>query len=100
MTSQSQLCDAVARRNIVTIQDRNGRTRVVEPYMVYDTSTGKRCLHCYQLSGYSSSGQPIGWKNPQLTDISAVMVHAETFQQRSEYNPFNREMFPQIHCQV
>ena len=42
--------------------DRSGNKRLVEPYMVYSSGTGKRLLHCYQIQGHSKSGNPQGVK--------------------------------------
>lgn len=97
---QERLCEAIRARHIMTIKDLAGRTRTVEPYMVYNTRRGSRTLHCYQLSGYSESGRPTGWKNPLLSSLRSVEIQEETFAPRPEYNPHNRDMFPIVHCRV
>ncbi len=81
---------------ICELIDSQGRKRIVEPYMVYHTSTGKYAYHCFQLSGYSFSGNTYEWKNPLVDSISSVKMLDESFEQRREYNPFNFKKFPRV----
>jgi len=67
---------------------------------VYFSATNKRLFHCYQLQGYSKSGQPVGWKNPQVSSFTQAIVRDETFTPREKYNPFNYEMFPVVHFSI
>ena len=94
------LCQSILKLDVVELQDNQGRKRVVEPYIVYTSSKGKVCLHCYQLSGHSESGAPTGWKNPQLASLKSVRSLGRTFTKRSEYNPDNQRRFPNIHCKA
>lgn len=87
---------AAKARQLCELTDTNGRTRLVEPYMVYINSQGKTHLHCFQLSGYSRSGRPKGWKNPAAASIRSVRKCDQTFLTRSEYNLDNRQLFPRI----
>jgi hypothetical protein len=82
---------------ICEIIDIYGNRRLVEPYMVYTSSKGKRLLHCYQLLGYSKSGQVPAWKNPEVSSFTNAIIKDKSFSQRSEYNPFNMKMFPTVH---
>lgn len=77
--------------------DVNGNIRLVEPYMFCTSAKNKRLFHCYQLEGYSRSGNIPGWKNPEVSSfVNAIMVD-KSFFQRPEYNPFNIKMFPIVH---
>jgi len=88
---ESRLCELV---------DRGGNSRIVEPYMVYTSATGKRLFHCYQVEGYSKSGEPTGWKNPQVNSFTQTTIRNGTFTPRPEYNPFNYNMFPVVHFSI
>jgi hypothetical protein len=80
--------------------DIYGNIRVVEPYMVYTSSKGKRLFHCYQLEGYSKSGTVPAWKNPEVSSFVNAIIIDKLFSQRSEYNPFNMKMFPIVHFAI
>ncbi len=77
--------------------DQGGHRRTVEPYMVYRSSLGKRLFHCFQVDGYSDSGRPLGWKNPEVRSFVSATATGVQFRQRSEYNPSNSRMFPEIY---
>ncbi len=80
--------------------DRSGNKRLVEPYMVYSSATGKRLFHCYQIQGHSKSGNPTGWKNPEVNSFTQAIIHDRTFTSRREYNPFNYEMFSIVYFSI
>jgi hypothetical protein len=86
--------------NIIELIDGNGRRRIVEPYMIYTTGKGKRCFHCYQLDGFSESGNSIGWKNPEIESFRNATILDGAFAIRREYNPGNSKMFPDIHFRI
>lgn len=86
--------------NLCELEDQTGNKRLVQPYMVYTSATGKRLFHCYQLEGYSESGEPTGWKNPQVDSFIKAKIRDEIFVQRREYNPFNYDMFPFVHFSI
>jgi hypothetical protein len=89
--------DAGTAHQLCELVDTTGRTRLVEPYMVYQSSRGKNLFHCYQTGGYSKSGRVIGWKNPEVASFVRASIHNEPFVPRVEYNPFNLEMFPVVY---
>ena len=77
--------------------DQAGNIRLVEPYMVYRSSLNKRMFHCFQVSGYSESNQPTGWKNLNVSSFRIGSVTDGTFSQRADYNPDNSPKFPIIY---
>lgn len=99
-TLQQELCQAIQGRRMVGLHDLDGHARTVEPYLVFDTRQGRLTLHCYQVGGYSQSGQTEGWKNIPLASISRTALSEQTFAVRPAYNPHNPRMFPVVHCQV
>jgi hypothetical protein len=50
----------------------------------------------YQIKGYSESGEPTGWKNPESETIVSVIPLLDSFEVRQEYNPLNRRMFVSV----
>lgn len=88
--------DAGRTLRLVWLTDPSGRYRIVEPYMVFVSSTGKRLFHCFQVGGYSPSGILRGWKNPEVASFDSAQAVEQRFTPRAEYNPFNREMFPRV----
>jgi len=82
--------------SLVWLTEPSGRYRIVEPYMVFVSSTGKRLLHMYQIGGYSAGGILRGWKNPEVEVFDSAQIVDQRFVPREEYNPFNQEMFPEV----
>ena len=100
MSIESTFIQAAKSLNLCELIDHSENRRLVEPYMVYTSATGKRLFHCYQLQGYSKSGQPTGWKNPQVNSFAQAIIRDEAFTPRREYNPFNYEMFPVVYFSI
>jgi len=82
--------------SLVWPTEPSGRYRIVEPYMVYCSSTGKRLFHVFQIGGYSAGGILRGWKNPEVSAFEGAQIVDQPFTPREEYNPFNMEMFPEV----
>lgn len=82
--------------SLVWLTEPSGRYRIVEPYMVYCSTTGKRLLHFYQIGGYSAGGILRGWKNPEVSAFDSAQIVDQRFTPREDYNPFNEEMFPEV----
>lgn len=82
--------------SLVWLTEPSGRYRIVEPYMVFVSTKGKRLFHLYQIGGYSSGGVLRGWKNPEIAHFASAEVLDQRFAPRADYNPFNEEMFPDV----
>lgn len=82
--------------SLVWLTEPSGRYRIVEPHMVFVSSTGKRLLHFYQIGGYSAGGVLRGWKNPEVSAFESAQIVDQRFTPREDYNPFNEEMFPEV----
>lgn len=52
----------------------SGRYRIVQPYMVYHSTTGKRLFHFFQIGGFSAGGILRGWKNPETTVFDGAQI--------------------------
>ena len=55
--------------SLVWLTEPSGHYRIVEPYMVFVSSRGKRLFHLYQIGGYSAGG---GYDRPQRQMFAAV----------------------------
>jgi hypothetical protein len=100
MSAESTFIEAGRNYNLCTLTDLEGNTRTVEPYMVYTSAREKKLFHCYQVAGFSESGQATGWKNPEIAAFLSAEALADTFAPRDEYNPFNYKMFPVVHFSI
>ena len=87
---------AARTTSLLWLTEPSGRYRIVEPYMLFVSSTGKRLFHLYQIGGYSAGGVLRGWKNPETDAFDSAQVVDQRFVPREEYNPFNQEMFPDV----
>lgn len=87
---------AAKAMSVVWLTEPSGRYRIVQPYMVFRSSTGKRLLHCFQIGGYSAGGVLRGWKNPEVDAFDGAQIIDQQFTPRDDYNPFNEEMFPEV----
>lgn len=72
------------------------KQRIVEPYLIGNTTTGKQSLRAYQIGGNSNSKIP-SWKIFTIVKISNVKVTENTFSKRSDYNPNDRGMNQILH---
>ncbi len=97
MNDVEQTFIAAARaRSLVWLTEPSGRYRIVEPYMVFVSSKGKRLFHFFQIGGYSAGGILRGWKNPETSAFETAQIVNEPFTPHEDYNPFNEEMFPDV----
>ncbi len=96
MSVEATFIAAAKARRLVWLTEPSGRYRIVEPYMVFRSSTGKRLLHLYQVGGYSAGSILRGWKNPEVAVFDGAQMLEESWVPRDDYNPFNREMFPEV----
>lgn len=87
--------EAAEARRLVWLTEASGRYRIVEPHMLFVSSTGKRLFHFYQIGGYSAGGVLRGWKNPESSVFTGAQVVEQSFTPRDDYNPFN-EMFVDV----
>lgn len=83
------------KRKILFYYD--GGIRIVEPHAYGNDKNGRPKLRGYQLSGYSESGKPEGWKLFNVSDIQSLQLLEEYFKQpRNGYNPNGDKAIPNI----
>ena len=97
--TQALLCDAISQRRSVSFW-YGGGSRVADPYIVYENSTGKILVDAYQTSGYSERGESVKWKRFEVDLISSPRILDRTFSVRTNYNPTNRNRYLRIICKV
>ena len=87
------ICDAIARKRILTFTYR-GRPRRVEPHLLGYYHSGDLTLSAWQLSG--GSGQ--GWRDFHVSKLSDIAIAEATFARaRPGYNP-NDKTIRRIVC--
>lgn len=93
------ICDAIRARAMVRFS-YDGGSRIVEPYCHGVSTTGSEVLRGYQTGGYSSSGNPVGWRLFEVAKLSGFRQTSQTFNRnRSGYNPHDEGMVS-VHCHV
>ncbi len=71
----------------------DGCPRVVEPYLLGETTKGTVALRGYQTEGTSRNGKVPGWRLFQLSMIAAITVERYRFGgARPLYNPSDTAM--------
>lgn len=93
------ICKAIKNREIIQFY-YDGGIRIVEPFCYGENSKGNLVLSGYQIGGYSSSGDPVGWRlfrKDRMQDIS--LVGRKFIQIRPRYNPNDKRM-KKIICNV
>jgi hypothetical protein len=91
---------AINELRVVEFVDGEGHRRTVEPHAIFWTPRGTRCLHCYQLQGYTKAGGLPQWRNPPLSNMREVELTDRKFKPRPDFNPSNQAIFDRIDVQV
>jgi hypothetical protein len=78
------LCAAIAARRVLRFA-YGGGLRTVEPHAHGWGADGVELLRGYQTFGFSSSGEPTGWKTFHVTRIAGLRVEETTFRARPEF---------------
>ncbi|RXJ90544.1 hypothetical protein CRV01_05150 [Arcobacter sp. CECT 8983] len=85
---------AIDNKNVVEFTYKND-LRVVEPFVIGVTSTGKIALRAYQVGGNSSDSNTIGWKLFTLDKMNNLRVTIDNFTGvREHYNPNDSALNP------
>jgi hypothetical protein len=93
------ICSAIANRFLLQFHYAGGE-RIVEPYRHGYSTAGNEVIRGYQVSGYSHSRNPSGWKLFDVGKIGQLRSTGQTFaQNRPGYVTRDRAM-RSIHCQL
>lgn len=95
----ASICSAIRSQQVVEFY-YDGGARTVEPFCHGTSTAGNEVLRGYQTGGYSSSGNPVGWKLFTVSDISGLSVTNTQFPgNRPGYDP-NDSAMRNVHCHV
>jgi hypothetical protein len=93
------ICEAIQNREIIQFY-YDGGLRVVEPYCYGESGKGNLVLRGFQIEGYSSSGESVGWKLFKIDEMVNISFSGHKFTgTRPNYNPNDRGMI-RIICNV
>jgi hypothetical protein len=93
------ICAAIRNREVIEFY-YDGAIRVVEPFCYGENSKGNYVLRAYQVGGYSSSGEPLGWRLYREDKMTNITSTGRRFSpNRSDYNPNDKDMV-RIICNV
>jgi hypothetical protein len=93
------VCQAIEQRKVIRFH-YDGGTRDVEPHVHGLGHDGSELLRGFQVSGFSRSGQPSGWKLFKLADVRAMALTERGFASaRAGYDP-DDPLMPTIHCRL
>ena len=91
---RSLIIEAFENKKVVEFTYKND-FRIVEPFVIGVTSTGKIALRAYQVGGNSSDSNTIGWKLFTLDKINNLTVKTDNFTGiREHYNPNDSQLNP------
>ncbi len=62
---------AIESRQVVEVIHK-GMRRVVEPYLLFESSKGDLVLHSWQIGGEYDETPPPDWCNMRISDISGI----------------------------
>ncbi|MHB0857680.1 MAG: hypothetical protein ACYC5M_08930 [Anaerolineae bacterium] len=94
-----KVCEAI-REHVLIAFRYGGGERLVEPHVHGVSTAGHEVIRGYQVSGYSSSGRPAGWKQFRVERIADLELTGQTFaDNRPGYQPSGRGLL-EVHCHV
>jgi hypothetical protein len=87
------ICSAIDSKRIIRFY-YDGGLRIVEPFCYgLSKKDSKELLRGYQVSGYSKSGDTVGWKLFRVSEMSSLTMIDEQFSGvRPGYNPNDSAM--------
>src|SRR5947207_14658022 len=93
------ICYAIEHRYVLQFHYAGG-TRIVEPYRHGRSTAGNEVLRGYQVSGYSHSGNPTGWKLFDVGKMRELQSTGETFPRNGPGYAAKDRALRFLHCQV
>jgi hypothetical protein len=81
------LARAIEKREVLSVLYGGGR-RLIEPFTLGYGSKGQTLLRAYQVSGFSRSGVPSGWKLFSVSELTSFSPTGSKYVgPRPGYNP-------------
>jgi len=82
---------AISERKSTVVRCNGHHTiRIIEPHVIYTSSTGEIVVECYQTKGYTESGNPPPlWTRFRISSIQSAYLLNSTFEVRlaAGFNP-------------
>ena len=97
---QNEIISAIENLKVVRVFYNDGDERIVEPHILYKSSSGNTLLDAYQTSGYSESNEPVAWKIFNIEKIQSIESMKNIFTPRQDYNPDNQKRYMEIIAKV
>lgn len=94
MLIHEEFIQAMQNFFLCVLTDKNGNSRVVQPYGIFLTHHQKPMYCCYQVGGYTGSGRIPNWRNFPVSEIKEVVITEKAFKKRSDFNPDNNSVYP------
>jgi hypothetical protein len=90
---------AILHQRLLAVDDGH-TSRVVEPYAYAVERDGSEILWCFQISGGSASGNPIGWKLLRVRKLHGLRPLRQTFRRtRDGWQRYRERALEQIYCE-
>jgi len=93
------ICQAIATRSLIQFH-YGGGLRTVEPYRHGYSTAGNEVLRGYQVSGYSRSPNPTGWRLFDIGKMGQLRTAPETFRANRPGYLARDPAMRFIHCQI
>ena len=88
------ITEAIENKKVIEFEYK-GDLRIVEPFVIGVSSTGKDSLRAFQVDGNSTDSSSFSWKLFTVDKISNLSVSKENFTgQREYYNPNDSALNP------
>lgn len=84
---EAQVIEAIVGRSEMALDYKGDGERTVQPHALFRRNGGKVFVDALQTSGYSSSGDPNGWRQFELSEILAARTLEASFEPSGEYDP-------------
>lgn len=85
------VAQAIRDRKVLELR-YHGYSRIVEPHAYGRDKNGDEVLRCYQTSGGSESGEPVGWKLLKVRDVFSVQLTKNVFMMQPGYKRNDKAM--------
>lgn len=94
-----KICFAIKNMKKLKIEYK-GTERIIEPH-AYGLDK-KKCekLRAFQVSGFSKSSKPSGWKLFKCEDITSIIPLTDSFSVRPGYNYSGDNQISNIKCKI
>ncbi len=91
--------EAIENKQVIEFSYKND-LRIVEPFVLGVSSSGKISLRAYQIGGFSSDSNNTGWKLFTLDKIDKLRIRTDNFTGIREYYNSNDSALNPIYARI